>query len=105
MYRGVETLPSRNVYFHRVRILLTVALVAAMLCVTIAPSLDLAPSVLSAWKAALVVLACLRLWLYLIAGPSSASTLKYAVAAWRRREPARGNQTDDLVDLLCARLC
>lgn len=96
---------SRKVWFRRICWLLAVVLVAALLYVFIAPSLDLAPSALRALRSALVVLICLRLWRYVVTGGPSITPLQYGITDWSRRESAGGYQESDLLDLYCARLC
>jgi hypothetical protein len=95
----------KELRLSRTRLLLAVVLVAALLYVAIAPSLDLAPSALRASRAAMLVLICLRLWLYLSVDTSSLPLLLPGIEGWRQRKRAPDSQGCDLLDLLCARLC
>jgi cobalamin biosynthesis protein CobD/CbiB len=96
---------SRNVWLRRICWVLAVILVAAMLYVFIAPSLNLAPSALRALRAALVVLICLRLWRYVGTVGPSMTTFQSGNVNRSRRDLARGCLEGDLQDLYCARLC
>lgn len=95
----------KQIWFRRLRLLLAIILVMAVLYVSIAPALDLAPSALRALMAALVVLSCLRLSLDRVAGSSSIALLRYGIADWRHGQCALDARTSELIDLHCTRLC
>jgi hypothetical protein len=99
-------LRPREVWLRRVCWVLAIALVVAILYVYIAPSLNLAPCALRAFRAAIVVLICLRLWLYAVGNNGSLiAPLLCGISGWSRREYARLCHECNLLKLHCTRLC
>jgi hypothetical protein len=96
---------SRKVWQRRTRCVFAIVLVAAILYVCIAPSVDLAPTALRALKAALVVLICLCMLRSVVNDSASNTPLQDGIANNGPPESAEGWPVGSLLDLLCARLC
>jgi len=90
---------------RRICWLLAVILVVSILYVAVAPSLSLAPSALQAFRAALAVLTCVCLWLSVVAGTVSITSLEYGIAGWTRLQWNHAYRKSDPQALYCVCLC
>jgi hypothetical protein len=93
----------------RLRALIAIAVVLAVLFVLIAPSFNLAPSALRASRAAQILFLCLVFCVSLMAEAVSVRTFQYARCrefhdSYFHRNPDSG-QPPRLLDLNCTRLC
>jgi hypothetical protein len=95
----------RNILLRRICWLLAVVLVVSILYVAVAPSLDLAPSALRAFRAALAVLICFCLWVSIVAGTVSITILEYGITGRTRFARACVFRISDLLALHCVSLC
>ncbi len=95
----------RNILLRRICWLLAVILVVSILYVAVAPSLDLAPSALRAFRAALAVLICFCLWISVVSGTLSFTVLEYGIAGRTGLRWTPVYRRCDLQALFCVCLC